>query len=47
MLRPGHRPATVRREIVNPLRAIMRIAEERGWCAAPKFRVARDVEDRT
>lgn len=47
LLQPDHKPATVTREIINPLRAIMRLAQERGWCTAPKFRVPKETEGRT
>ena len=47
LMRPGHSPSTVTREIINPLRAVMRLAQERGWCDAPKFRVAPENEGRT
>jgi integrase len=47
LLRPDHKPATVTREIINPLRAVMRLAQERGWCSAPKFRVPAETAGRT
>jgi integrase len=47
LLQPDHKPATVTREIINPLRAVMRLAQERGWCNAPKFRVAAETAGRT
>ena len=47
LLRPDHRPATLTREIISPIRAVMRLAQERGWCTAPHFRTAREVEGRT
>jgi integrase len=47
LLRPDHRPATVTREIVSPLRAVLKLAQERDWCTAPKFRTHKEVEGRT
>ena len=47
LLRPGHKPATVTREIINPIRAVMRLAQERGWCNALKSRVPAETEGRT
>lgn len=47
LLRPDHKPATVTREIINPLRAVMRLAQERRWCDAPKFRVPAETAGRT
>jgi len=47
MMRPGHNPATVTREIINPLRAVMRLAAKRKWCDAPDFEVPREIEGRT
>jgi integrase len=47
LLRPNHKPATVTREIINPLRAVMRLAQERGWADAPKFHIPAEREGRT
>jgi integrase len=47
MMRPGHSPSTVTREIINPMRAIMRFAAKRKWCDLPDFEVPREIEGRT
>jgi integrase len=36
-LRRGAAPATVLREIITPIRAVMKHAHERGWCDVSKF----------
>lgn len=40
-------PATVRRGVVTPIRAVLRHAMRRGWCAAPVFEVPREPQGRT
>jgi len=47
LLRPNHKPATVTREIINPLRSLLRLAQERGWCTAPRFRIPAETTGRT
>jgi integrase len=47
LLRPDHKPGTITREVINPLRAIMRLAQERDWCNAPKFRLPAEEPGRT
>ena len=47
MMRPGHSPATVTREIINPLRAVMHLAAKRKWCDPPDFEVPDEIEGRT
>lgn len=40
-------PATVRRGIVTPIRAVMRHAQRRGWCSTPLFEIPREPAGRT
>jgi integrase len=47
MLAPDAAPATVRRGVVTPIRAVLRHAARRGWCARPDFEVPREGEGRT
>ena len=47
VLRPAAGPATYLREIVTPLRAVLRHASERGWCDAPTIKAPRATEGRT
>jgi integrase len=47
LLRPGAKPATVLREIMVPLRAVLMHAAERRWCDVPIFTATRMVEGRT
>jgi hypothetical protein len=47
VLRPGAGPATYLREIVTPLRAVLRHASERGWCDAPTIKAPKTTEGRT
>jgi len=35
VLPPGVSPATITRELITPLRAVLRHAHRRGWCDAP------------
>lgn len=37
LLKPDAKPATVRRDIIGPLTAILNHAAKRGWCDAPRF----------
>lgn len=47
MLAPDASPATVRRGIIVPLRAVMLHANRRGWCDRPNFEIPRETEGRT
>jgi integrase len=47
MLPPTARPSTYLREVVTPLRAILRHAAERGWCDAPHIRAPKTPAGRT
>jgi integrase len=47
ILRPGSSPATVRRGVIMPIRAVLRHAHRRGWCDAPVFEIPRQPEGRT
>src|SRR5262249_47811546 len=47
LMRPNCAPGTVTREIINPLRAVMRLAAERGWCKPVKFKVPKESTGRT
>lgn len=40
-------PATARRGIIAPIRAVLRHAHRRGWCDAPVFEIPRQPEGRT
>ena len=47
ILRPSHAPASVTREVINPIRASIGAAVKRGWCAPVEFTVPREHEGRT
>jgi integrase len=47
MLAPDASPATVRRGVITPIRAVMNHAHELGWCDVPKFKVPKQPEGRT
>jgi integrase len=47
MLRPDAAAGTYVREIIMPLRAILRHAERLGWCSVPHFAVPREPQGRT
>ena len=47
MLRPGAGPATIGREIVTPLRAVLHHAQRRGWCDAPMLESPKVASGRT
>jgi len=47
MLRPDASEATVLREIITPLRAILRWPVKKGWCLDPDFNLPKIVEIRT
>lgn len=40
-------PATVRRGVITPVRAVLNHAHELGWCDVPKFKTPRQPEGRT
>lgn len=46
-LRPGASPATVRRGVVVPLRAVLIYAHRRGWCDMPYFAPVKEGLGRT
>ena len=41
LLRPNAKPATVKRNIITPLRAVLTHAHERQWCDRPVFKLPR------
>ncbi|MGE0418565.1 MAG: tyrosine-type recombinase/integrase [Acetobacteraceae bacterium] len=47
ILRPGAAPATVRRNLIVPLRAVMIHASKRDWCPAPRFDAPPEPKGRT
>jgi integrase len=47
MLRPDAAPATVLRNLIVPVRAVMRHAHRRKWCDAPDFEIPAQPEGRT
>lgn len=47
ILRPGASPATVRRNLITPLRAVLTHAHKRGWCPAPVFDAPPEPAGRT
>jgi hypothetical protein len=47
LLRPGAAPATVRRNLIVPLRAILTFASRRQWCPPPVFDIPRVPKGRT
>jgi integrase len=47
MLPAGARPSTYLREVVTPLRAILRHAAERGWCDMPHIAAPKTTSGRT
>lgn len=46
-LKPGATPATVKRGVVVPLRAVLVYAHRRGWCDMPYFPALREPAGRT
>lgn len=46
-LAPDASPATVRRGVIAPIRAVMRHANRRGWCDVPAFEIPRQPPGRT
>ena len=47
VLRPGASPATVKRNVIVPLRAVLTFASRRKWCAPPMFDLPRERAGRT
>jgi integrase len=47
MLSPEASPATVKRGVITPLRAILNHAYRQDWCDPPRFEVPREGEGRT
>jgi hypothetical protein len=47
LLRPNAAPSTYLREIVTPLRAILRHAADRGWCDIPRIKAPTPPPGRT
>ena len=47
MLAADASPATVRRGVIVPIRAVLRHAHRRGWCDAPTFEIPKQPEGRT
>lgn len=47
MLAPDASPATVRRGVITPIRAVLNHANALGWCDVPKFKVPKQPEGRT
>lgn len=47
MLTPAAAPATVRRGVIVPLRAVLLHAHRLGWCDAPHFQIPREPQGRT
>lgn len=46
-LRPNPAPATVRAQVITPIRSVLNHAHRRGWCDPPHFEIPRQVEGRT
>lgn len=47
ILRPNSGPSTVTRNLITPLRAVLRHAHRRGWCDAPLLDTPRSPHGRT
>ena len=47
LLKPDAKPATYLRQIVTPLRAILRHAADRGWCDTPRIATPKTPSGRT
>lgn len=47
LLRPDAALATRERGVIVPVRAVMRLAADEGWCDAPRFRAPKREEGRT
>jgi integrase len=47
VLRPDASPATVRRNLIAPLRAVLQHAHRRGWCEVPRFDIPAEPKGRT
>jgi integrase len=46
ILRPGVSPATVKRGVITPIRAVLTKAAKRGWCDRPAFDIPREMKGR-
>jgi len=46
LLRPGPSPATMRRNVLVPLRAVLNHAADLDWCPAPRFKTPRQPKPR-
>lgn len=46
-LRPNPSPATIRAEIITPIRAVLNHAHRRGWCDPPHFEIPQPTAGRT
>src|SRR5262249_39733388 len=47
LLKSSAKPATYHREIVTPLRAVLRHAADMGWCAPPRIKAPKAARGRT
>jgi hypothetical protein len=47
VLRAETKPATYLREVVTPLRAILRAAADQGWCDPPRIKAPKAADGRT
>lgn len=47
LLRPGAAPATRLRNVIVPIRAVLSLAADNGWCPPPRIRAPRQPEGRT
>jgi len=47
LLQPGAAPATLERGVIVPVRAVMRLAADEGWCDQPRFRAPKREAGRT
>ena len=47
MLGPDPSPATIRRGVIAPIRAVLRHAHRRRWCDAPSFEIPKQPQGRT
>jgi integrase len=47
VLRPNPAPSTITRNLITPLRAVLRHAHRRGWCDAPMLDTPRSPQGRT
>jgi len=47
VLRPGAAPATLERGVIVPVRAVMRLAADEGWCDGPRLKAPKREAGRT